>query len=144
MTTNRVIEVRGLRKVYGGTIAVDAIDLDVARGEIVGIAHRSGPLHRRRLARGDRLHVSVSGSLPAHRRAGLLAHWFEDRMIPQGSVVLTGWLADDRAYSPHTLAGYEMPVDSELAYELVSALTAKFGHRRATKEGTIKDGVWQG
>lgn len=42
MATNRVIEVRGLRKVYAGTIAVEAVDLDVARGEIFGIVGPNG------------------------------------------------------------------------------------------------------
>lgn len=31
------IEVRGLRKTYGATMAVDKIDLDVAEGEILGM-----------------------------------------------------------------------------------------------------------
>jgi hypothetical protein len=31
------IEVRGLRKTYGATVAVDEMDLDVAEGEILGI-----------------------------------------------------------------------------------------------------------
>jgi ABC-2 type transport system ATP-binding protein len=36
------IEVRGLRKTYGATVAVDTIDLDVAEGEIVGILGPNG------------------------------------------------------------------------------------------------------
>jgi ABC-2 type transport system ATP-binding protein len=42
MATNQVIEVRGLRKVYAGTIAVEAVDLDVAREEIFGIVGPNG------------------------------------------------------------------------------------------------------
>ena len=36
------IEVRGLRKAYGATVAVDEIDLDVAEGEILGILGPNG------------------------------------------------------------------------------------------------------
>ena len=36
------IEVRGLRKTYGATVAVDTIDLDVAEGEILGILGPNG------------------------------------------------------------------------------------------------------
>ncbi|GAB3108251.1 ABC transporter ATP-binding protein [Streptomyces calidiresistens] len=36
------IEVRGLRKTYGTTVAVDHIDLDVAEGEILGILGPNG------------------------------------------------------------------------------------------------------
>ncbi len=36
------IEVRGLRKIYGATVAVDTIDLDVAEGEILGILGPNG------------------------------------------------------------------------------------------------------
>jgi len=37
-----IIEVRGLRKSYGDTIAVDGIDLDVREGEILGILGPNG------------------------------------------------------------------------------------------------------
>src|SRR5699024_5967252 len=37
-----VIELRGLRKVFGGTVAVEEIDLTVPAGEIHGIVGRSG------------------------------------------------------------------------------------------------------
>jgi ABC-2 type transport system ATP-binding protein len=37
-----VIKVRGLRKTYGATVAVDEIDLDVAEGEILGILGPNG------------------------------------------------------------------------------------------------------
>ena len=42
MATNTVIEVRGLRKVYGETVAVQSVDLDVSRGEIFGIVGPNG------------------------------------------------------------------------------------------------------
>lgn len=42
MERDTVIEVRGLRKVYGDTVAVDSVDLDVGRGEIFGIVGPNG------------------------------------------------------------------------------------------------------
>jgi iron(III) transport system ATP-binding protein len=36
------IEVRGLRKVYGGVVAVDSIDLDVQAGEVIALLGPSG------------------------------------------------------------------------------------------------------
>ena len=40
--TDNVIEVRGLLKTYGATRAVDAIDLDIRRGEIFGLLGPNG------------------------------------------------------------------------------------------------------
>ena len=37
-----IIEVRGLRRTYGSTVAVDGIDLDVAEGEILGVLGPNG------------------------------------------------------------------------------------------------------
>jgi ABC-2 type transport system ATP-binding protein len=37
-----IIEVRGLRKTYGATVAVDGIDLDVGEGEIFGVLGPNG------------------------------------------------------------------------------------------------------
>lgn len=42
MATDTVIEVRGLRKVYGSTVAVDEVDLEVTGGEIFGIVGPNG------------------------------------------------------------------------------------------------------
>ena len=67
-------------------------------------------------------------------------------MVGQGSDVFTGWLeveADGRArYAPHTVSGYAVP-PREIAFELGSGLTMKFGYRRAVKQGLVRDGVWQ-
>lgn len=90
----------------------------------------------------ERLRVESSDPLPKSRRAGLLAHWFGHRMLGQGSAVLTGWLDNGGRYAPHSLAGYEMPIASQLAYELVSSLTAKVGYRKAVKDGLVRDGTW--
>ncbi len=37
-----LIEVRGLRKTYGRTVAVDSLDLDVAEGQVVGVLGPNG------------------------------------------------------------------------------------------------------
>lgn len=42
MDHDTVIEVAGLRKVYGDTVAVDSVDLEVVRGEIFGIVGPNG------------------------------------------------------------------------------------------------------
>lgn len=42
MATDTVIEVRGLRKVYGSTVAIDEVDLEVTRGEIFGLVGPNG------------------------------------------------------------------------------------------------------
>lgn len=56
-------------------------------------------------ADGDHLRVSAPDPLPPQRRAGILAHWFGNRMLGQGSVILTGWLdaaPTRRTHSPAT------------------------------------------
>jgi ABC-2 type transport system ATP-binding protein len=42
MTEDSVISVRGLRKSYGATVAVDGVDLDIARGEVVALLGPNG------------------------------------------------------------------------------------------------------
>jgi len=81
------------------------------------------------------------------RRAGLLAHWFEHRLVGQGSVVMTGWLQVDTngaaRYCPHTSSGYAMP-PKEKVFHLAGGLAAKAGYRTAVKRGLVRDGVWLG
>ncbi len=42
MTDDAAIRVRGLRKSYGGTAAVDGVDLDVRRGEVFALLGPNG------------------------------------------------------------------------------------------------------
>ena len=69
------IEVRGLRKTYGTTVAVDGIDLDVAEGEILGILGPNGSGKTTTveciagLQRPDGGSVRVAGLDPAADRA---------------------------------------------------------------------------
>lgn len=69
------IEVRGLRKTYGATVAVDEIDLDVAEGEILGILGPNGSGKTTTvecvagLRRPDSGTVRVAGFDPAADRA---------------------------------------------------------------------------
>ena len=79
------------------------------------------------------------------RRAGLLAHWFEPKLVGQGSVLMTGWLEvhdGEGKFSPHTAGGYAMP-PKELAYHLAGGLASKFGYRSALKKGLVRNGEWQ-
>jgi ABC-2 type transport system ATP-binding protein len=71
------IEVRGLRKTYGTTVAVDELDLDVAEGEILGILGPNGSGKTTTveciagLRRPDAGTVRVAGLDPAADRAGV-------------------------------------------------------------------------
>ncbi|MFM7069967.1 MAG: pyridoxamine 5'-phosphate oxidase family protein [Actinomycetes bacterium] len=94
---------------------------------------------------GDLIHVPSPGIPHGSRRAGLLAHWFESKLVGQGSVVTTGWLehhGDGCTYAPHTLGGYEVPA-SDAMFAIGGGLGTKFGYRKAKKLGYVRDGVWQ-
>ena len=94
---------------------------------------------------GDVLRLGGAGLPDGARRAGFLAHWFEPRLVGQGSVLMTGWLerdGDSAVYAPHTLKGYEVPA-SEAMFALGGGLAAKFGYRKAVQLGHVVDGTWQ-
>lgn len=94
---------------------------------------------------GDSLNLGRTGLPEGGRRAGLLAHWFEPQLVGQGAAIMTGWLEVDSngaIYSPHTVAGYAIP-SSETMFALGGAMAAKFGYRKAVREGHVRDGVWQ-
>ena len=75
MTENHAISVRGLRKAYGSTVAVDGLDLEIPRGEVFALLGPNGAGktttveilegYRRR----DSGEVSVLGSDPGHPTA---------------------------------------------------------------------------
>ena len=122
---------------------------DASRHHLVGYTDVEGfpMVHRvQPHIEGESLHFTCPALPPGGRRAGFLSHWFERHMVGQGSDVFTGWLeVDDRGdalYAPHTVGGYAVP-PKELAFELGSGLTMKFGYRKATKQGLVRDGVWQ-
>ena len=94
---------------------------------------------------GDLLRLQGAGIPDGGRRAGFLGHWFEPRLVGQGSVVTTGWLehhGDECTYAPHSLAGYDLPA-SDLAFALGGGLASKFGYRKAERLGYVVDGTWQ-
>jgi hypothetical protein len=92
--------------------------------------------------------VFTDASLPeGARRAGFLGHWFQHKLVGQGSVVMTGWLQVDgrgtARYSPHTCSGYALPPKKAM-FHLAGGLATKFGHRAAVKKGYVRDDVWVG
>jgi ABC-2 type transport system ATP-binding protein len=72
-----LIEVRGLRKAYGATVAVDGIDLDVGEGEIFGVLGPNGSGKTTTieciagLRQPDAGSIQVAGLDPARDRAGI-------------------------------------------------------------------------
>lgn len=92
--------------------------------------------------------VFTNGSVPEGvRRAGLLGHWFQHKLVGQGSVVMTGWLQVDARgaarYSPHTCSGYALP-PKQAMFHLGGGLATKFGYRAAVKKGYVRNGAWEG
>lgn len=75
MSSDSAIHVRGLRKAYGGQVAVDGVDLDVAPGEVYALLGPNGAgktttveiLEGHRVA--DSGVVRVLGAPPGHTRA---------------------------------------------------------------------------
>ena len=77
MATELVIEVRGLRKSYGTTVAVDGLDLEMERGEVLSLLGPNGAGktttvevlegYRRR----DAGEARVLGEDPRARRVGM-------------------------------------------------------------------------
>jgi hypothetical protein len=83
--------------------------------------------------------TASEGLLPAGgRRAGLLGHRFNDRLIGLEARQLTGWLEVDPAagaiYSPHTGSGFRAPANKTLLL-LGNGLMAKRGLKKARRAG---------
>ncbi|WP_109502108.1 ABC transporter ATP-binding protein [Klenkia brasiliensis] len=72
-----LIEVRGLRKTYGRTVAVDSLDLDVAEGQVVGVLGPNGAGTTTTvecvagLTRPDAGTVTVAGHVPWRDRGAV-------------------------------------------------------------------------
>jgi hypothetical protein len=76
--------------------------------------------------------ISLSGELPAGgRRAGLLAHRYEPRLIGLELRQYTGWLADGR-FAPFTEKGFRAPANKTLLL-LVNGAMARRGARAARR-----------
>ncbi|GGM57831.1 ABC transporter [Micromonospora sonchi] len=135
MTDTPAVRVRGLRKTYGDTLAVDGVDLDVAAGEVVALLGPNGAGktstieilegHRDR----DAGEVRVLGHDPA--RAGL--DWRTGiGIVTQDGADLTELTV--REAVRHFARYYPEPRDPDDAIELVG-LTGKADARVRTLSG---------
>jgi hypothetical protein len=78
--------------------------------------------------------IALSGCLPpGERRAGMLAHRYEAKLIGLESRRYTGWLADGR-YAPHTEGGFRAPANKTLLL-LANGFMAQRGLKRARALG---------
>ena len=136
------IRVRGLRKAYGGTVAVDGIDLDVAEGEVFALLGPNGAGktttveilegYRRR----DAGEVSVLGVDPGAKGEVAARRW-RDRV----GIVLQGTGEFDELtvgeVVRHFARFYPAPDDPAAVIERVG-LTGKAGSRTHTLSGGQK------
>jgi heme ABC exporter ATP-binding subunit CcmA len=86
MTSDLAVEVEGLTKVFGSTLALDAVDLSIARGEVVALLGPNGAgkttllkllsTALRPTAGGGRVlgEDLVKGRDPIRRRIGMISH----------------------------------------------------------------------
>ncbi len=137
-----MLEVRGLQVSYGKVRAVQGIDLDVARGEIVALigangAGKSSTMHAicgvERPSGGDIrfLGETISG-LPAHRiiRRGIV-------QVPEGRLIFAGLTIEENL----RLGAYRAPDRTALAaeidrvLELFPMLKDRLGDRGAALSG---------
>jgi hypothetical protein len=78
--------------------------------------------------------IALSGRPPpGRRRAGVLAHRYEAKLIGLESRQYTGWLADER-YAPHTEGGFRAPANKTLLL-LANGFIARRGLKRARALG---------
>jgi ABC-type branched-subunit amino acid transport system ATPase component len=115
MSAAPLLQVRGLTRAFGGLVAVNALDLDVAEGQIVGLLGPNGSGKSTAInllsgaLRPDSGSVHLSGKpiagLPAHRvaRSGLARTCQLVRVLPSLSVVEN--VVAGLAYRPHPLWG---------------------------------------
>lgn len=92
-------------------------------------------------ARGMQLLAAPGLLPPGARRAGLLAHSFQPKLIGLTARQLTGWLQvseDGQAlYAPHTEQGFHGPANKTLLL-FANGLLAKRGLRQAQREGRLQ------
>jgi len=82
----------------------------------------------------DRTGIALGGRLPpGGRRAGVLAHRYEPKLIGLESRQYTGWLADGR-YAPHTEGGFRAPANKTLLL-IANGFVARRGLKRARALG---------
>jgi hypothetical protein len=78
--------------------------------------------------------LALQGSLPpGGRRAGLLAHRFEAKLIGLEARQYTGWLQDG-VYAPHTESGFRAPANKTLLL-LANGMLARRGLKHARELG---------
>jgi hypothetical protein len=78
--------------------------------------------------------IPLHGPLPSGaRRAGLLGHRYEPKLIGLESRQHTGWL-EDGVYAPHTEAGFRAPANKTLLL-LGNGLMARRGRRGSARPG---------
>jgi len=70
---------------------------------------------------------------PGGRRAGLLAHAYNAKLLGLQARQHTGWL-EDGLYTPHTANAFRAPPNKTLLL-LANGLLAKQGLRKARREG---------
>ncbi len=76
---------------------------------------------------------SAAGLPPGARRAGVVAHRYEDKLTGLRARQHTGWLHDG-LYAPHTSTGFMAPKNKTLLL-IATGLLAKQGLRKARTEG---------
>ena len=82
--------------------------------------------------------IALGGGLPpGGRRAGVLAHRYEAKLIGLESRQYTGWLAAGR-YAPHTEGGFRAPANKTLLL-LANGFVARRGLRRARALGRTEE-----
>jgi hypothetical protein len=78
--------------------------------------------------------LRLTGALPTGaRRAGLLAHRYEPKLIGLETRQYTGWL-EDGVYAPHTENGFRAPSNKTLLL-LVNGFMARRGLKQARALG---------
>lgn len=87
MTTEYMVDVRGVHKSFGALTVLDGVDLQVSQGEVTVLLGPSGSgkstLLRliNHLERADRGFISVGGELMGYRRSGDRLHELKEREI---------------------------------------------------------------